>query len=151
MRALVSTLLLLSATSQDLADSVSRFYREWSDATMKKGPDGYASYFASDATLLPPDAPPVVGRDRIRAWMTSQSDLPYRAQPESVHQDEIRVLGDVAVVRTTLAGKRVPKAGGDPVPFETKYLDVLRRSGDGRWEFVSRMWNSNVDTARGKP
>ncbi len=39
----------------------------------------------------------------------------------------MRFLGpDWVVYRSTLHGQRVPKAGGDPVPFETKYVDLLR-------------------------
>jgi uncharacterized protein (TIGR02246 family) len=144
MTRLALIVLLLSAAAQDPArESVSRFYREWAGATAKTGAEGYAAHFAADATLLPPDMPPVLGRDRIKAWMTSQADLPYQTRPEAVTQDEIRVIGDVAVVRTTLRGKRVSKADGAEKPFETKYLDVLQRAADGRWMFLSRMWNSN--------
>jgi uncharacterized protein (TIGR02246 family) len=144
MMALLLIALLPSTQAQNASsDSVARFYQEWSEAAASRGPDGYASYFAPDATLLPPDAAPVVGRDNIRDWMRRQTDLPYRAVPEAVTQDEIRIVGEVAVVRTTLRGRRVSKTG-EASPFETKYLDVLRRTIEGRWEFVSRMWNSNV-------
>jgi uncharacterized protein (TIGR02246 family) len=148
MFALILTLNLLYASSQDpAAASVTRFYREWSADTAKNGAEGYAAHFAADATLLPPDGPPVAGRDRIKAWMASQADLPYRTQPEAVNQDEIRIMGDIAIVRTTLRGKRVSKVDGKETPFETKYLDVLRRTPAGGWEFLTRMWNSNISGA----
>ena len=51
--------------------------------------------------------------------------------------------GGFVIYRSTLKGQRVARAGGDPQPFETKYLDVLRRKPDGGYEFVRRMWNSN--------
>jgi ketosteroid isomerase-like protein len=121
---------------------VARFYRGWYVAVVS-GPEGYAASFACDAALMPPDGPPVIGRDAIRQWRESQARAPFRVLPESAVQDEIRVEGQAAFVRTTVRGTRVPRAGGDGVAFEEKYLDLLRRTDDGGWEFVARMWNSN--------
>jgi uncharacterized protein (TIGR02246 family) len=124
--------------------SIKAFYKEWSRAAMEAGAQGYASYFAEDAVLLPPDAPPVAGRAAIRDWQQkSQDHATYRTVPEAVSEDEVRVAGGQAVHRTTLRGRRVPKAGGEGEPFEAKYLDVLRRKADGSWEFTHRMWSDN--------
>jgi ketosteroid isomerase-like protein len=48
------------------------------------------------------------------------------------------------IYRSTLKGQRVPKAGGEPAAFENKYFDVLRRKADGGYEFMRRMWSSNL-------
>ena len=45
--------------------------------------------------------------------------------------------------RSTLKGERIPKAGGTGTPFETKYIDLLRRTAEGKWEVVYRMWSDN--------
>lgn len=136
----------ITASSQDVdrTQEVRTFYQNWSAATAKLGADGYASYFSTDATLMPPNRPPVVGREHIKVWMADQTNLPYRQAPEAVTQDDIRITGNIATVRTTLRGRLIFKAEGNHVPFETKYLDVLQRTVDGRWEFVARMWNSNL-------
>lgn len=123
-------------------EAVALFYREWYAAVVK-GPEGFASSFAGDATLLPPDSPPILGRDAIREWRENQARADFRVVPESVVQDEIRVEGPAAFVRTTVRGQRIPRAGGEGVAFEEKYLDLLRRTSDRGWEFVARMWNSN--------
>lgn len=123
-------------------ETVARFYREWYQLVVN-GPDGYAAAFAGDAALMPPDSPPIIGREAIRAWRENQARAAFRVLPESAVQDEIRVDGQAAFVRTTVRGTRVPRAGGDSATFEEKYLDLLRRSADGGWEFVARMWNSN--------
>ena len=134
----------ISQTTSDQQAIVS-FYQEWSAAAMKEGPEGYARYFATDGVLLPPDGAPVSGRPAIREWMQrTLAESAYFPRPEGVTQDDLKVTGNMAVARSTVRGKRIPKAGGDPVPFETKYLDVLRRTSEGRWEFIYRMWNSNI-------
>ena len=126
-------------------DAVKAFYSDWSQATATRGAEGYASFFADDAVLLPPNAAPVSGRAAIRDWQKrSQKDATYRARPEGISEDELQVSGGFVIYRSTLKGQRVPKAGGEPEPFENKYFDVLRRKTDGGYEFIRRMWSSNL-------
>jgi uncharacterized protein (TIGR02246 family) len=124
-------------------ETVKRFYREWYRAIME-GPEGFAGSFASDGVLMPPDTAPVVGREAIKQWRASQAQAQFKIVPESANQDEIRVEGYAAYVRTTLRGRRIPREGGAETPFEEKYLDLLRKTEDGGWEFVARMWNNNI-------
>jgi uncharacterized protein (TIGR02246 family) len=133
-----------SGTPQDDRAAIEAFYGTWMGA-IAKGPTAYASYYASDGQILPPNAAPVTGRDAIADWLAhSQSESQYVTKPEGVNVDEIRFLGPAWVVhRSTLRGQRLPKAGGDPVPFETKYFDLLHRHESGRWEVVYRMWSDN--------
>lgn len=126
-------------------EAINSFYRDWSQATFKEGPEGYARFFAEDGAVLPPDEAPVVGRAAIKEWMKrTLAEAAYVTRPEGVTQDDLKVTGNLAVARSTVRGKRTPKSGGEPIPFETKYLDVLRKTSDGRWEFVYRMWNNNL-------
>ena len=126
-------------------DAVKAFFRDWSQATATRGAEGYASFFAEDAVLLPPNAAPVSGRAAIRDWQErSQKDATYRTLPEGVSEDELQVSGGFVICRSTLKGERTPKAGGKPEAFENKYFDVLRRKPDGGYEFTRRMWSSNL-------
>jgi ketosteroid isomerase-like protein len=127
-------------------EAVKAFYRDWSQATFTRGAEGYASYFAEDAVLLPPNAAPVSGRAAIREWQErQQKEATHRTQPEGISEDELSVSGGFVIYRSTLRGKRVPRAGGEPEPLENKYFDVLRRKPDGGYEFVRRMWSSNLE------
>lgn len=126
-------------------DAVKAFYRDWSQATQTRGAEGYASCFAEDAVLLPPDAAPVNGRAAIRDFQErSQKRATHRTVPEGTSEDELTVSGGFVVYRSTLKGKRIPNAGGEPERFENKYFDVLRRKPDGSYEFTRRMWSSNL-------
>ncbi len=87
-------------------DSINAFYRAWSEASMTRGAEGYASYFAADATLLPPNAGPVHGRDSIRAWMErTLRDMTYRMIPSGITVDTLHVYGDLAIYVSTLKGR----------------------------------------------
>lgn len=140
---IVATANLSAQTSADSA-SVTAFYGRWFGSAAQ-GMSTYASFYATDGYLLPPGAAPVTGRDAIAAWMDqARAAAPYTTRPQGISVDEMRFLSPSLVVyRSTLRGQRVPKAGGDPVPFETKYFDVLRRTSSGDWEVLYRMWSDN--------
>jgi ketosteroid isomerase-like protein len=142
-------LAMISAglSAQTPADSVSvqAFYGRWFGAAAQQGMNAYASFYAADGYILPPNNPPVVGRDSIAAWMQRAREAsPYQVRPEGITVNELRFLAaDWVVYRSTLRGQRVPKSGGNTVPFETKYVDLLHRTAPDRWEVVFRMWSDN--------
>jgi uncharacterized protein (TIGR02246 family) len=125
--------------------AIDKFYEEWMGAVVAKGPVAYASYYALNGQVLPPNEPPVTGRDAIAQWFErAQREATYRVEPEAIQVDEIRFLDPAwAVYRSTLRGRRVPKTGGEPVPFETKYFDLVHRNAEGRWQVEYRMWSDN--------
>jgi ketosteroid isomerase-like protein len=134
------------AAAQTGADSasVTAFYGEWF-GSVPRGPEDYASFYARDGMVLPPGQPPAIGRTAIAEWLRqAQTSSPYTVRPEGITVDEMRFLGrDWVVHLGTLRGQRIPKAGGEPTPFETKYFDLLHRTEGGRWEVVYRMWSDN--------
>ena len=137
--------MLKARTAASPQDAVKAFYRDWSQATLARGAEGYASYFAEDAVLLPPNAAPVSGRAAIREFQErSQKGATHPTLPEAISDDEIQVSGGFVLYRSTLKGQRTPTAGGRPESFENKYFDVLRRKADGGYELIRRMWSSNL-------
>jgi ketosteroid isomerase-like protein len=134
---------LRSQTGADSA-SVTAFYREWFGSAAQ-GPERYAGFYAPDGMVLPPGLPPATGRAAIAGWLQqAQASATYSTRPEGITVDEMRfVSSEWVVYRSTLKGQRVPRAGGDPTPFETKYMDLLHRNAQGRWEVVYRMWSDN--------
>ena len=143
---LALALLPPALSAQEVADSASvqSFYGEWFGSAAQ-GAGAYAGFYAPDGQLYPPNASPIQGREAIAEWMTrSQAERPYSIAPTSISVDEMRFLTPEWVsVRTTLKGSRVPKTGGEGTPFETKYVDLLHRTAEGRWEVIYRMWSDN--------
>jgi len=131
--------------AQSAADSasVTAFYSRWFGSA-PQGFTAYASFYAADGYILPPGSPPVVGRAAIAAWFEqARASTPYTTQPHGITTDELRFLSpDWVVYRSTLRGQRVPKAGRDATPFETKYVDLLHRTAAG-CEVAFRMWSDN--------
>jgi ketosteroid isomerase-like protein len=141
--AICSPTTFQAQTAADSA-SVSAFYGRWFGSA-RQGFTTYASFYAPDGYILPPNAAPVVGREAIAAWFeqASASTL-YTTQPQGIEVNELRFLSSTWVLhRSTLRGQRVPKAGGAAVPFETKYVDLLHRQVTGDWAVAFRMWSDN--------
>lgn len=133
---LLAFLATFNAQTPTDKEAITSFCREWSAATFKEGPEGYARFFAEDGAVLPPDEAPTIGRAAVKEWLgLTQAEAALVTKPEKITQDDIRINGNMATVRTTLRGTRTPKAGGASVAFDTKYLDMLRKTADGRWEF----------------
>ena len=146
LAAICSAIAASGVHAQSAADSafVTAFYGRWFGSAAQ-GMATYASFYAPDGHILPPGAAPVTGRAAIAAWMEqARSAASYTTQPQGITVDEMRFLSPAIVVyRSTLRGQRVPKAGGAPVPFETKYFDLLRRTSAGDWEVLYRVWSDN--------
>ena len=95
--------------------------------------DTCASMCAEDAVMMPPNAPPVEGRDAIKRHFA-------RLGPDSTVTADIlkvEVFGRLAYQRSRVSWDSNGK---------TKYTDclnVLRQHDDGSWLFVASAWNSS--------
>lgn len=130
-------------TGQDSA-SVQAFYTKWF-AAAPNDPSAYASFYAPNGQLYPPGEQPVVGRQAIAAWFgTALQNTPYRTIPQGLEVEEMRFLSpDWVVHRTRLWGVRQPHDGSPVFPFETRYFDLLHRTGT-TWAVAYRMWSDDT-------
>lgn len=135
-----------AAQSQKETDAetaaINALYGEWIKATATRGADGYVSFFVADAAVIPPGMPAVEGKDTIRQWIQKELEESSLEGGKFV-PGPLKISNGWAVRRFSIAGKRVPKKGGEAVSVDNKYLDVLQKQADGSWKFVYRMWNSN--------
>ncbi|MGQ0704029.1 MAG: YybH family protein [Gemmatimonadales bacterium] len=152
MRSMITVLGLLLTTLQTAVEaqsatdtaSVRAFYAAWFGPA-SQDPERYAGFYAPDGMVLPPNGMPVQGREAIAEWQRrTRAEATYSVVPEGIRVDEIRFLSpDLVIYRGSRWGKRIPKAGGDPVPFETKYFDLLQRPSGGEWKVSYRMGSDN--------
>jgi ketosteroid isomerase-like protein len=98
---------------------------------------GAVALVMDDAADLPPHPPPVIGKEAIPSSV--QSDLGRFAWQFT--EEVVEVDGDLAVMWTNYRVKLVPKAGGEPIEAEGKWIKVLKRQPDGSWKFFRNIWN----------
>lgn len=112
--------------------------------------DGVASMFAVDAWQMPPNSPPLVGREAIRAFW--KQALRWGKWGFSLKTQDVQTFGPLAVER----GKYVLRftAGSAAPPGMSSFTDhgnyvvYWRRGANGQWLAV---WDAPVSEVSAKP
>lgn len=119
----------------DVRVTIEAANQKFMDALAAKDSAAIASMYSSEARLLPPNEPPVEGRDNIKNFWQGLIDGGLTAK---LVTDEVHDMGDVAaevgtfnIVRTD--GKEIDKG---------KYI-VLWIKENGKWKLHRDMWSSN--------
>src|SRR5262245_6522432 len=94
----VSVASLGRAQSPADSASVQAFYAAWFGPA-SSDPARYASFYAPDGHVLPPNGLPVRGRDAIAEWQRkARAEASYTVRPEGMAVEELRFLGANSVV-----------------------------------------------------
>lgn len=116
---------------QPTPDSLDPFYESLVAAASSGDTAGYAGHYMPNGVLMAPNRPAIEGREEIRAWFEKfKTDLELNVKV--FEQTQLDVVGEVALVRYFSAGDYLKKKSQERVPYEQKYLDVLRWV-DGGW------------------
>jgi uncharacterized protein (TIGR02246 family) len=100
---------------------------------------------ADDARMLPPNAPPVIGKDAIRELANALLSPDFEVRHDL---DEVVVSngGDLAYVsyayELTFTGLE-----GTPVTETGKDISIYKKVADGSWKLAIDMWSSNEPAA----
>ena len=118
---------------------------QWSKTAGAKDLEGTIAYYSDDATVLPPNAPVVTGKEGIRAvWAEMVAPgTSISWQPTKV---EVARSGDLAYVMGTYQ-LTVKDAQGNPVQDKGKFVEVWKKQADGKWKTVADIFNSDLPAA----
>ena len=113
---------------------------DWCSAEAARDMQAKMRLFTSDAVLMPPGEPNVIGQQAIRAWHEKVwMGTKYQC---SGMLDEVQVFGDWALARGTFSGVETQASGAQR--RETgKFLNMIRRQADGSWKIARAIWNAN--------
>lgn len=147
-RTLLSLTLLLSLTVICRADdaatekSIRDLDARWSAAASAKDLDKLVSYYASDATVLPPNAPAANTAAAIRAVWKHDLDSMVSGGWKANHV-VVSTSGDMVWVTGTYDWSAKDKSGKS-VTDKGKYLEVFQKQADGSWKCSADCWNSDL-------
>ena len=105
----------------------------------------FLALFDSDAVLMPPDGPPIVGKAALRSWFLRLTDGHSIDLDFSV--DEIKVTAEWAFERFSFRRTVTPAGGGEPITVRGKGNHVFRRQSDGSWKIARDIWNVEAPDA----
>jgi uncharacterized protein (TIGR02246 family) len=100
-----------------------------------------ASLFTDDAVLMASQQPDEVGRAEILESYAEQFAA-YTIQLDGVAV-ETKLFGDYGFSRGTYKVTLIPKAGGDTIVDDGRFLSLLQRQRDGAWKSIREMSNSS--------
>jgi ketosteroid isomerase-like protein len=105
--------------------------------------------YTNDAVRMEPYQKALVGKDAIRTSFQKFFDQ-YAAEGRDVTED-VRVSGDLAVVRGTYEGKSNLKAGGFSAQEKGKWVGAYQRQPDGSWKCFWDISNSDLPVGDALP
>ena len=104
--------------------------------------DRWISLWADDAIQLAPDAPAVIGKEQIRAKY--ESIFPLFIFNMSIANEDVKISGDLACSYGNYTVSMTPKAGGETIMIDGKYLSIEERQADGSWKIIRSCFNDNA-------
>jgi ketosteroid isomerase-like protein len=125
----------------------------WARLTAAGHADSVAQFYHANAVMLPPNMPPVHGRDAIRAFMSTMGSMSSPPPTLTVRAESVWARGPLAVelgrwhFAWPAAAKRPP---GVPAADSGKYLVRWVEEG-GRWLMVQDIWNSDLPMPGAQP
>jgi uncharacterized protein (TIGR02246 family) len=138
--AVLTAILTLSwSPSQDPTSAIEALFSRLMEADNAGDLEGVLNCYARDATLMPPDGPPVKGIENIRPRYASLFEGSRLAV--TMTSEELEVSGDWAFSRGKTTGRIVPKDGSAPRSLRDKYLMILRRTEADGWRIAILMWS----------
>lgn len=136
----------MAGESEAARRAITAIGAEWARLTAAGHADSIAEHYDVNAMILPPNMPPVRGRDSIRAFMAVINTMSSPPSILTILVDSVWASGPhaVEVGRWTFvfpaAAKRPP---GMPPADSGKYM-ARWVNEDGRWLMTHDIWNSDV-------
>lgn len=140
-------LIPLAACSQEQQKASAKtaaeeIWKEYAAGLNSGDIDRWIALWTADGVQMPPDEPPAIGKEKIRA--RNEAVLEKFSFDIGITNQEVEAAGDWAYSRGTYKARLVPRQGGAPILIDGKYMSILARQRDGSWKIHRDIFNSNV-------
>jgi ketosteroid isomerase-like protein len=100
-------------------------------------------YYAEDVVKMDANQPISEGREaQLVDLKKTREELDSHIDSSIV--EDVRVSGDMAMVRSNDTGINTPKGGGEPKKIDYKWVGIFERQPDGTWKCIIGIGNSNL-------
>jgi ketosteroid isomerase-like protein len=121
-------------------DAISRLLEQYVAATNAGDVEAYMAILADDVVVLPPDHPPLRGRDAAGTWVKENFFDLFTVKLECKFE-RIVVAGSEAFAPGTFTLEVKPKAGGDPMRTTGEFFNIFREEAPGSWKYTYEIHN----------
>ena len=97
--------------------------------------EGWLATLSDDCVFLAPGAPALNGKEAIRVWARETMFGPFHIELE-YDFEELEFAGPSATAWGRFQQTLDPKAGGERLQVEGKFLDVFKRNETGEWKLT---------------
>jgi len=113
-----------------------------------KDAERWASVYADDARVFPPNALLVTGKEAIRKLFAELFASPGFEIDWEVTRVEVSRAGDLGYVVGTHK-VTVNDAEGNPVTDRGKWIAIWKKQADGTWKCIEDIWSSDLPAGGG--
>lgn len=118
----------------------------WSKTAEAKQLEAMVAYYADDASVFPPNAPIVTGKEAIRKVLAPLFEMPGFYLTWQATKVEVSRSGDLAYSSGPYE-QRFNDPKGNPVTDRGKGVTVWKKQADGSWKAVADIFNSDLPPA----
>jgi ketosteroid isomerase-like protein len=111
---------------------------QWTSALQTKDIDKIMSFFSTDAVMMEPGMPGIVGTQAIRKTQFADTTILWNTYSGNIDIIEVSASGDLAYARgTDRVSLKKPEGLIEDVG---KWVDVWKKI-DGEWKCIVNIWN----------
>jgi ketosteroid isomerase-like protein len=114
--------------------------REAVRAVNEKDADGWVAGFAEGASVFPPNAPVVAGKEAIREWGGELLENPGLALKYENDKTEVSRAADLGY-STSRYELTMNDPEGNPASERGKWVTIWKKQPDNTWKCVVDIWN----------
>jgi uncharacterized protein (TIGR02246 family) len=122
-----------------VGEEIKQFVKEWAEASNTGDLDRIMSMVADSCVRIPPNAPPLIGKEVIRKDQQQFFDL-YTSKGDEAVVD-FHACGDFAFSRGTWSYDFIPKAGGESTAAYGNFIDIYQKQSDGSLKLFWNTWS----------
>jgi len=101
----------------------------------------FYSYVDDNVVMMPPGEAPVRGIAALHTWYSAFLGQ-YQTSSLTLSDKEVEVGDGWATETGSFEWGLKPTAGGAEVVDRGHYIQIWKRTSDGRWKFYREIWNS---------
>ncbi len=125
-----------------LKDAIDDIWKQYASSVATGDIDSWISLWIDDGIQKPPDAPPNIGKEKIRVFIKNFMDsVPVTKMV--INSEEVREADDWGFSRGNYWFEMTSEEG-ETVKIEGKFLTILEKQEDGSWKIARDIFNFNA-------